>query len=309
MKAVYISNYGGIEELTYGDLPMPEVGDNDVLVRVHAAAVNPVDWKIRKGFLQKRIQFEFPLILGWDVAGVVEETGKNVTRFKKGDQVFSRPDITRNGTYAEYVAVDEKLLAHKPGNLSFEEAASVPLAGLTAWGALVDIANLKPGEKVLIHAGAGGVGVYAVQLAKSLGAYVAATASGKNADFVRELGADFVINYQEQDFSKVVQGFDVVFDTMGGEIQTKSYDVLKEQGLLVTIVTPPEQELAKEKNVRAEYFFLQPDGEKLAKLGQLIEQGTIRAVVGHLFPLQEAAKAHELSETQHARGKIVLQVQ
>jgi NADPH:quinone reductase-like Zn-dependent oxidoreductase len=309
MKAVYISNYGGIEELTHGDLPMPEVGDNDVLVRVYAAAVNPVDWKIRKGFLQKRIQFEFPLILGWDVAGVVEETGKKVTRFKKGDQVFSRPDITRNGTYAEYVAVDENLLAHKPSNLSFEEAASVPLAGLTAWGALVEIANLKSGDKVLIHAGAGGVGVYAVQLAKSLGAYVTATVSGKNVDFVRALGADQAINYQEQDFSQVLQGFDVVFDTMGGEIQRKSYDVLKEQGLLVTIVTPPEQELADEKHVRAEYFFLQPDGEKLAKLGQLIEQGTIRPVVGHVFPLQEAAKAHELSESQHARGKIVLQVQ
>lgn len=308
MKAVYIENYGGVEQLIYGDLPMPEVGDNDVLVEIHAAAVNPVDWKIRKGFLQQRIQFAFPLVLGWDVAGVVKETGKNVTRFQKGDAVFSRPDITRNGTYAEYVAVDENLLALKPSNITFEEAASVPLAGLTAWEALVEIAKVKTGDSVLIHAGAGGVGAYAIQLAKSLGAYVTTTASGNNADFVKSLGAEQVINYKEQDFFKEVSGLDVVFDTMGGEIQTRSFDVLKENGVLVSIVTPPDQELAKQKNVRAEYLFLQPDGEKLGKLGELIEEGKIRPVVGHEFSLQDVPAAHELSESHHAKGKIVIKV-
>lgn len=308
MKAVYIENYGGIEQLTYGDLPMPEIGDNDVLVEVYAASVNPVDWKIRKGYLQQRIQYKFPLVLGWDVAGIVHETGKNVTRFKKGDQVFSRPDIQRNGTYAEYVAVDESLLAHKPSNITFEEAASVPLAGLTAWEALVEIAKVKDGDSVLIHAGAGGVGAYAIQLAKSLGANVTTTVSGKNVEFVKSLGADQVVNYQEQDFSQTATGFDVVFDTMGGDIQTKSFQVLKERGVLVSIVTPPDQELAKTKNVRAEYFFLQPDGEKLTKLAQLIEQGKIRPVVGQVFSLQDVPKAHELSETHHAQGKIVIKV-
>ncbi len=308
MKAVYIRNYGGRDQLMYGDLPKPEVGDNDVLIEVHAASVNPVDWKIREGYLRKFLTYQFPLILGWDVAGVVAAVGAKVTRFRVGDEVFSRPAIERNGSYAEYIAVDESLVARKPKNLSFEEAAAVPLAGLTAWEALVQIADVKPGQKVLVHAGAGGVGIYAIQLAKAFGAHVATTVSHRNVEFVRTLGADEVIDYNARDFSKELSGYDVVFDTMGGDVQEKSFQVLKKDGLLVSIVSQPNSEKAKQSGVRLAYFFLQPDGEKLEKLGQLIERGLVRPVVGAVFPLQDAARAHELSETHHARGKIVLSI-
>jgi NADPH:quinone reductase-like Zn-dependent oxidoreductase len=308
VKAVYIEGYGGREQLKYGDLPMPAVGDSDVLIEVHAAGVNPVDWKIREGYLRQRLSYTFPLILGWDVAGVVKQVGAKVTSFQVGDAVFSRPAIERNGTYAEYVAVDERLVARMPKNVSFEEAASIPLAGLTAWQALVDTAAVKAGDKVLIHAGAGGVGAYAIQIAKVFGAYVATTASGRNREFVQSLGADEVIDYTQEDFSTRLHDFDVVLDTMAGEVQRKSFDVLRPGGILVSILTPPDADLAAERKVRTGYFFLQPDGKKLAKLGELVEQGKVRPVVGHVFPLAEAAKAHELSETHHARGKIVLKV-
>ncbi|GAX91755.1 NADP-dependent oxidoreductase [Effusibacillus lacus] len=308
MKAVIIENYGGRDQLKLVDTPVPEIRERDVLVEVHSASVNPVDWKVREGRLKARITYEFPLILGWDLAGVIKQVGSHVTKFRVGDEVFSRPDISRNGTYAEYTVVEENLLAIKPSNLTFEEAASVPLAGLTAWEALVEISQLKTGDKVLIHAGAGGVGGYAIQLAKSLGAYVATTVSGRNVKFVKELGADEVIDYGLQDFSKVLHDFDVVFDTVGGEVQTKSFEVLKENGILVSIVSPPNQEVALQKKVRPEYFFLQPDGEKLAKLANLFETGDMKPIVGSVFSLSEVAKAHELSESGHAQGKIVIKI-
>lgn len=308
MKAVYIEAYGGREQLKYGELPMPEVGEHDVLIEAHAASVNPVDWKIREGYLRQMLPYHFPLVLGWDVAGVVKQVGSKVQRFKVGDEVFSRPATERNGTYAEYVAADEHLVAMKPKNLSFEEAASIPLAGLTAWEALVELAKVRAGQKVLVHAGAGGVGAYGVQLAKSLGAHVATTVSRNNVEYAKSLGADDVVAYDEADFSAVLRDFDVVFDTMGGEIQQKSFTVLKSGGVIVSIVSPPDKAEAEKRGVRTEYFFLQPDGEKLAKLGQLFEQGKMRPVVGAVFPLAETASAHELSETHHARGKIVLSI-
>ncbi|MCL6515307.1 NADP-dependent oxidoreductase [Alicyclobacillus sp.] len=308
MKAVYIEAYGGRDQLRYGDLPEPQVGPHDVLIEVHAAAVNPADWKIRNGWLQQRVQYEFPLILGWDVAGVVVKTGAQVTRFTIGDEVFSRPDIARNGAYAEYIAVDERLVAKKPAGLSFEEAAAVPLAALTAWEALVEVAHVQPGQRVLIHAGAGGVGVYAIQLAKHFGAEVTTTVSQKNVGLVQELGVDRVIDYTAEDFTKDGRLYDIVFDTVGGPVQEQSLEVVKPGGILVSIVSPPKSEACEERGIRGAWFFLEPDGEKLAKIGRLIEEGRVKPVVGAVFPLAEAAKAHELSEYRHLQGKIVLRV-
>lgn len=306
MKAVYIEGYGGKDQLKYGDVPNPRVGPNDVLIRAHAASVNPVDWKIREGYLKDFLPYEFPLILGWDVAGVIVGVGENVDRLRVGDEVFARPATERNGTYAEYVAVDAHLVAIKPRNISFEEAASVPLAGLTAWEALHEIADVSSGQKVLIHGGSGGVGIYAIQLAKAFGAYVATTTSSKNVEFVKSYGADKVIDYTQEAFECTLSGYDVVFDTIGGDVQSKSFKVLSKGGILVSIVSQPDQNIADQHSVRTGYFFLQPDGEKLARLGQLIEVGKVRPVVGTVFPLEDTAKAHALSESHHAQGKIVI---
>ncbi|GGD04044.1 oxidoreductase [Thalassobacillus devorans] len=310
MRAVVIDNYGDKEQLKMREIDKPEITDDQVLVELHAASINPIDWKLRQGYLKEKADFDFPIILGWDLAGVVAETGKNVTKFKKGDNVFARPDLTRLGTYAEYAAVDERLLAHMPENITYEEAASVPLAGLTAWQCLIDFSEIKDGDKVLIHAGSGGVGSYAIQLAKHFGAYVATTASGKNQDWVTELGVDRFINYQEEDFSEVLEGFDIVVDTIGGEVQEKSYEVLKDGGKLVSIVQPPEEEKAKELGIKAGFHWLEPEGEQLAKIADLIKKGKVRAVVGHQFDFSEEGlkQAHELSETHHAQGKIAISI-
>lgn len=308
MKAVIIENYGGIEQLKYTDADKPRLKDRDVLIEVAATSVNPVDWKLREGHLKSMLAYDFPLILGWDAAGTVKEVGKSVTKFEAGDEVFSRPDITRNGTYAEYVAVDENLVAHKPNNLSFEEAASIPLVGLTSWQCLVDFADLKKGDKVLIHAGSGGVGSFAIQLAKSFGAWVATTCSTKNIEFVESLGADRVIDYKNEDFTEILHDMDIVFDTLGGDIQKQSYQVLKEGGCLVSIAQPPDEAFAKEKNVKSGYVFMDPDGEQLEKIAKRIEKGEIRPVVGTVMKLEDIKEAHRLSETEHAKGKIVLRV-
>lgn len=308
MKAVLIENYGGPEQLKIADVPKPELGETDVLIEVHAASVNPVDWKIRRGYLKSRLNHRLPLILGWDAAGTVVETGPKVTRFRVGDEVFTRPDIERDGTYAEYVAVDQSLVAKKPANLSFEEAASVPLAALTAREALIDHAGVKPGDTVLIHAGAGGVGSFAIQIARLLGAQVITTVSTRNVDFAKQLGADRVIDYTRDDFTATLRDLDVVLDTLGGEVQLLSMNVLKKGGMLVSIVMPPDLALAEQKGIRRAYFFLQPDGNKLEEIGKWIEQGHIKPAVGAVFPLDEVAKAHELSESGHSRGKIVLTV-
>lgn len=308
MKAVIIENYGGIDELKYTEMDEPNLKDDDVLIEIAATSVNPIDWKLREGHLKGMLQYDFPFILGLDAAGTIKEVGKNVTKFKIGDNVFTRPDITRNGTYAEYVAVDENLVAKKPENLSFEEAASIPLVGLTSWQCLVDVADIKQGDKVLIHAGSGGVGSFAIQLAKSFGAWVVTTCSTRNVEFVKSLGADKVIDYRNEDFTQVLADMDIVFDTLGGDIQTQSYDVLKEDGNLVSIAGQPDQELAQARKVKAGFVFLEPDGEQLAKIGEMIEQGKIRANVGTVMELKEIQEAHQLSETHHAKGKIVLRV-
>ncbi len=308
MKAVRIHNYGHGEVLAYEDAPMPEISSNEVLVRVVATSVNPVDWKIREGYLKQMIPYPLPLTLGWDVSGIVESVGAEVTRFKVGDAVYSRPDIKRNGTYADYVAIREDEIARKPKTISHVEAASLPLAGIAAWEALFTAAQLKAGQTVLIHAGSGGVGSLAIQLAKSSGAKVIATTSGKNRAFVESLGADQVIDYQTQRFADVVGKVDVVFDTLGGEVQESSWSVLKPGGMLVSIVSPPSEEKARSLGVRSAFVFIEPNVRILDELAALVDTGKVRPVIGAEFALRDVVKAHALSETGRSVGKIVLYV-
>lgn len=310
MKAVVIEQYGGREQLVEKEVPNPVPESRQVVVEVYATSINPIDWKLREGYLKDAVPFEFPIILGWDVAGVVTEVGEDVKSFSPGDRVFARPDTTRFGTYAEYTTVDEHLLAALPKGVTFEEAAAVPLAGLTAWQCLVDFSNIKEGDRVLVHAGSGGVGHYAVQIAKHMGAYVAATASGKNRDWVEKLGVDRFIDYKEEDFSEVLQDFDIVVDTLGGEVQEKSFQVLKEGGKLPSVVQTPDETKAGEKNIKAGFVWLEPDGEQLSKLGKMMEEGKLKSVIGHELPFSQEGlrEAHEVSETHHAKGKIVIKM-
>ncbi|CAD2073759.1 NADP-dependent oxidoreductase [Phocicoccus pinnipedialis] len=309
MKAIVIEQYGDVDQLIEKEFPEPVIKENQVLIEMHATSINPIDWKIRAGYMKDYMPVEFPLILGWDAAGVVVEVGTKVTNFKVGDEVFARP-ATENGTYAEYVAVDENLVALKPTNISFEEAASVPLAGLTAWQCLVDFGSVKEGDTVLIHAGSGGVGSLGIQIAKSLGAHVLSTASGKNEAFLKSLGVDTFINYETTDFTDVAKDVDLVVDTMGGEILEKSLSVVKKGGKLVSIAGQPNQEAARANGITAESLWLKPNGKQLAELGALLESGEVKTHIGHTFSLTEEGlrEAHALSATHHAKGKIVIKV-
>ncbi len=306
-RAIVIKNYGHADQLEESKVELPELGEHQVLVKVHATSVNPIDWKLREGYLAQMMPWEFPITLGWDVAGEIAAIGSEVKNWQVGQKVFSRPETTRFGTYADYTIVDDHLLARKPENVSFEEAAAVPLAGLTAYQGLFAHGQLKAGEKVLIHAGAGGVGIYAIQLAKNAGATVITTASEKNHALLKELGADQVIDYHTTDFSEVLENVDLVFDTMGGEVQAKSFKILNEHGRLISIVSQPDEELAKTVAV-AESIWLQPNGEQLQEIADLMAEGKVKSVVGHTYPLTAAGvtEAHELSATHHAKGKIVL---
>lgn len=309
MKAVRIHAYGGPESLTYEDVPVPAIAEDEVLIRVHAAAINPVDWKIREGYLQGFIDYDLPLILGWDVSGVVEAVGQQVTTFKPGDEVFSRPDIKRDGAYAKYIAVKASEVAFKPKTVNHIQAAAVPLAGITAWHCLFEAAGLAAGQRVLIHAAAGGVGSYAVQFARWKGAYVIGTASARNQDFLLELGANEVIDYQTTQFEEIVQPVDVVFDTVGGDVQERSWQVVKPGGMLVSVVSPPAEEKAAAHHCRSAYVFIDPRADWLTEMAQLIDAGQVKPIVETVLPLDQAAEAHRLSQSGHTRGKIVLQVQ
>jgi len=308
MKAIRIHNYGGPEVLKYEDAPRPEPQAGEVLVRVHAAGVNPIDWKVREGHMKDFWPHKFPLILGWDLSGVVEELGRGVSRFKIGNEVYSVPDPTRNGAYADYIVVREAELALKPNSLHHIRAAAVPLAAVTAWQSLFDTAQLQPGQRVLIHAGSGGVGHFAVQLAKWKGAYVFATASTKNQDLLRELGVDEPIDYTQQRFEDVARNIDIVLDTIGGETQERSWSVLKKGGNLVSLVQPPSEEKAKELGVRAAFVAGHPSGAQLVEIAKLIDSGELKPVIDRILPLSEVRRAHELSQSGHTRGKIVLRV-
>ncbi|MFO1372316.1 MAG: NADP-dependent oxidoreductase [Candidatus Competibacteraceae bacterium] len=309
MKAVRIHAYGGPDVLHYEEnVPLPPLNSDDILIRVQAAAVNPVDWKIREGYLRKVLNHHLPLILGWDVAGEVVEIGADVVEFKVGDAVYARPNIERDGSYAEYIAVKASDAAHKPVTLDSKHAAAVPLAALTAWQSLVEAAQLSAGQTVLIHAAAGGVGSFAVQLAKAKGARVIATASAINAGLVTELGADEFIDYTKIHFEAAVKDVDVVFDTVGGDTQERSWRVLKPGGILVSVINPPSAASAAAHSARKAFVFIQPSGAQLTAIARLIDEGQMKPIIHTLLPLSEVRQAHAISQGGHARGKIVLNI-
>jgi NADPH:quinone reductase-like Zn-dependent oxidoreductase len=308
MKAVCIYSYGGPEVLAYEDAPRPHAGDGEVLVRVHAAGINPVDWKIREGHLREILHHTFPLVLGWDVSGIVESVGPGITRLKAGDAVFSRPDILRDGAYAEFIVIREDECALKPTSIDHVHAAALPLACLTAWQTLFDAGQLASGQRVLVHAAAGGVGSMAVQLAKGRGAHVVGTASARNHGFLRKLGVDQVVDYDTELFEKVVQPVDVVLDTIGGEVQERSWTVLKPGGILISIASPPSAEAAAAHGVRQAFVFTKPNAGQLAEIAALVDGGKLKAIVETILPLSDATRGQELSERGHTRGKIVLRV-
>lgn len=308
MKAVRIHAYGSENTLKYEDIPTPEIAPDDVLVKVKAASVNPVDWKIQAGYLQTILPHQLPLTLGWDVSGVVEAIGPEVSDFQIGDEVYSRPNIARNGTFAEFVAIKGSELAKKPRKMDHLHAAGIPLAGLTAYQALFQISNLKAGQKVLIHAAAGGVGSLAVQMAKIVGAHVIGTASEKNKAFLLELGVDTFIDYRNENFEKIVSDVDVVFDTIGGETQDKSWQTMKEGGVLVSVVSPPSPDKAKEYNVKGEFLFIEPDAAQLTQIAQWIDEEKIHNHIEKIFPLDQVDQAFALSQSGRVRGKIIIQV-
>lgn len=308
MKAVRIHQHGGPEVLKYEDAPRPKPAADELVVKVHATGVNPVDWKVREGHLERFLHHSLPLTPGWDFSGVVEALGAGATRLKVGDEVYAKPDLARNGAYAEYIAVRESEVAMKPRSLDHIHAASIPLAALTAWQSLFDAANLQAGQRVLIHAAAGGVGIFAVQLAKWAGAYVIGTASARNHDFLHGLGVDEFVDYQEVHFEDAIDDVDVVFDLVGGQTQLRSWGVLKKGGIMVSIVSPPQQQHADSHGVRQAFVFVQPNAGQLDRIAELVEAGKLETVVETVLPLCEARKAQELSQAGHTRGKMVLRV-
>ncbi len=333
MKAVIAERYGGPEVLEIADeIPVPRVGPNGILVRVHATSVNPVDWKLREGWLHGLWQLRFPVIWGCDVSGVVEEVGTAVTLFKPGDEVYGfkhgKVGETYRGTYAEYAVLPENTLAHKPASLSHEQAAAIPLAATTAWQALLNQAHIKPGSKVLVQAGAGGVGTFAIQIAKAFGAYVAATSGAANLDLLRELGADQAIDYTREKVEDKLSGFDCVLDGVGESVWTSSLKVLRPGGKLITLAVPiPHGPTGRARFlaagaygvisgmlralVRGKFFKMtqvKPRGGDLEKMDALIEAGKLRAIVQKVYPLEQIAEAHRESEKGHVKGKLVVRV-
>ncbi|GAA1980310.1 NADP-dependent oxidoreductase [Isoptericola halotolerans] len=331
MRAFVINEYK--EPLQEADVPEPVVGEHDVLVQVQAAGLNVVDEKIRQGSYKALLRYELPQVMGSDVAGTVIDVGAKVRGFAPGDQVYAQPRldrIDRIGTFAERIAVPEAEVALKPASVSLEEAGSLPLVALTAWQALVERGNVQPGQRVLIHAGAGGVGTIAIQLAKHLGATVATTASAGNADFVRELGADSVIDYRNQDFEQLLDRYDLVLDSVGGETLEKSLRVLRPGGKVIGIVGPPDPAFAREKGlnpvmrlamaalsgkirrqakrlgVTYEFLFMHASGEQLRQITALVDEGVVRPVVGRVFDFDETAQAVQSLGKGGVRGKSVI---
>ena len=313
MKAIAINEFGGRDTLHLMDLPVPEIKPGEILVKVKAAGVNPVDWKIREGYIKDLFPYEFPIILGWDAAGIVEQAGEEVTRFKEGDEIFAycRKPMVKGGAYAEYIVLEEEHAAIKPKNISFEEAASIPLAALTAYQALFDAAKINPGETILIHAAAGAVGGFGVQLATDHGAVVWGTASGRNTEYVRDLGAAQVVDYHQVDFCDSVRsaypdGVDVVFDCVGGDVLARSAEIVKQGGRLISIVDDPTG-LAR-RDILKEFVFVAPNSTQLTELAGMVEQGRLKTHLSQVFSfgLEEAKRAHELSESGRTRGKMVL---
>ena len=315
MKAVVIDAFGGPERLRLAEVHKPAPLGGEVLIEVHCTSVNPVDWKIREGMLAEMFPYEFPLVPGWDAAGVVAAVGRGVTEFRAGDRgyAYCRKPKIQHGTYAEYVAMAADAVAPMPANLGFEAAATIPLTGLTAWQSLFDAAKLARGQKVLIHAGAGGVGSLAIQLAKHAGATVYTTTRLQNHTYVRELGADAAIDYTREKFVDAVralapEGIDLVYDTVGGAVQKESYKVLRPGGMLVSIVNIPEPDEARLYAARTNFVFVSPSGAQLRLIAALIESGAVKPAAREVLPLSKAAEAQERSRAGHVRGKIVLRI-
>ncbi len=308
MKAVQIHKYGGRDELIYEDAPKPVINEQQVLVKIYASGVNPVDWKIREGNMPGSENRTFPIILGWDMSGTIEEIGNDVQGFKLHDSVFGKPDSSKNGTYAEYIAVSPNEIALKPLSIDYVAASSLAMASLTAWQGLFDHGELKSGERVLINGAAGGVGTMAVQLAKLKGAYVVGTASENNHAFLEGLGADDVIDYHQEGFLDKLKEFDLVFDVIGGETQNKLLNVLKPGGTLVSTVGVVNQELIDKKGLKGIRYWTRDNPDQLMQISKLIDEEKIKHVVEYVFPLANVKKAHEISEKGHTRGKIVLQI-
>ncbi len=331
MKAFVVERYGDAGGVRAGEMPDPRLGDDDVLVQIHAASVNPLDLKTRDGAFKAILPYRVPFVLGNDLAGVVIGVGAGVTRFTAGEEVYARPDKNRIGAFADLIAIHQDDVAIKPTTLTMEEAASIPLVGLTAWQALVERANLQAGQKVLIHAGSGGVGTIAIQLAKQLGVSVATTTSTANIDLVKSLGADVVIDYKKQAFETVLHDYDVVLDTLGGHTLEKSLQVLKPGGKVISIAGPPDPAFAKElganplvslamtalsfrtrhrarrHHVTYSFLFMRASGDQLREITTLIEAGKIRPVVDRVFPFESTREALTYVEEGRARaGKVVL---
>lgn len=332
MKAYFINRYGKSDVLTSGQLPEPALRDDDVLVRIHAAGVNPLDNKIRDGEFKLLLPYKMPLILGNDLAGVVVRVGPRVRHFKPGDEVYARPDDYRIGTFAEFIAIKEGSLALKPANLTMEDASSIPLVALTAWQTLVEKGKLKRGQKVLIHGGSGGVGTIAIQLAKHIGATVATTASAASAGMLRDLGADIVIDYKNDDFSTMLKDYDLVLDTQGGDTLKRSVRVLKPGGKLIGVAGPPDPEFGKLRGVNSfvrlvirllsynirnaakrnsasySFHYMTASGRQLSEITRLIEAGHIRPVVDRVFLFEETKQALDYVATGRTKGKVVIKV-
>ena len=332
MKAFVVGRYGKQERLRAADLPEPDVQDDDVLIQVHATAVNQLDSKLRNGEFKPILPYRPPFILGHDVAGVVVRVGPRVRQFKVGDEVYARPDDFRIGTFAELIAVKEDSVAIKPKNITMEEAASIPLVGLTAWQALVEKARLKKGQKVFIQAGSGGVGTFAIQLAKHLGATVATTTSAGNMALVKSLGADVVIDYKQDAFEERLSGYDVVLNSQDGKTLAKSLGVLQAGGHLISISGPPDPQFAEDTKapwlvkqvmralsrgtrrqaqrlkVSYTFLFMKASGSQLRQITPLIESGAIRPVIDKVFPFESTNEAIAYVESGRAKGKVVIKV-
>jgi alcohol dehydrogenase len=311
MKAAQINQYGGADVLqTTDQIEKPVAGEGEVLVEVHAASANPFDWKVREGMVQSMAQLSFPATLGGDVAGVVSEVGPGVEGFSAGEQVYGQAGaLSGKGSFAEYTPVKATQLAEKPETLNFAAAAALPLTAVSAYQALVDHMNLQAGQKVLIHGAAGGIGSMAVQLAKHLGATVAATAATDDLEYVKQLGADIVIDYKTQKFDDELHDLDAVYDTVGGETYTRSFTVLKDGGVIVSMVEQVNEELSGKGGVNAIYQFTQVTTERLSKIAELVDQGVLKANIDKVFPLDQAGEALEYLKSGHPRGKVVIQVQ
>lgn len=306
MKAAIIRDYGTPVEIA--EIEKPSLNEDSVIIEVHAASLNPIDNILRAGYMKEILPLTFPHVMGYDVSGVVVEVGNNVESVKVGDAVFARPNQGDAGAIAQFARLHKSELAIKPASLSHVHAASVPLAGLTAWQALMTHGNLEKGDKVLIHAGSGGVGTYAIQIAKHFGAYVATTTSSKNTELVQSLGADLVIDYKTQKFQEQLSGYDLVFDMLGGETMADSFKVLKTGGALISIKGHDTNDQASKYGVRFESFFMSPNGKMLAELGALISAGSVKPIIDSVFSLEQAAAAYDQLATGRAIGKIVVEI-